>query len=76
MELTVNGDLMRRLIKEKFGSYEAFGDECGVSRQYVSRVVNGQDIPALERAVQFAALLGVSVEELFPKESALTLEAA
>lgn len=76
MELSVNSELMRRLIKDQFGSYESFGDRCGLSRQYVSRVVNGQDIPTLERAVQFATVLGVSVEDLFPSPKVIALAAA
>jgi DNA-binding XRE family transcriptional regulator len=55
---------LEQLVLEKFGSRAAFAKVCGISRQYMNEIMNGKHDPSLERAVVFADILGVSVDEL------------
>jgi DNA-binding XRE family transcriptional regulator len=69
--MLIDGERMRELIKEKYGSQNAFAKQANVSRQYIFQVLSGEFDPSLERLVQFAELLGVSTDELLGKELAL-----
>jgi transcriptional regulator with XRE-family HTH domain len=57
------------LIKKRFGTQVAFAAACGVSKQYIHRIIKGELNPSLARLVQFADLLGVSTDELLKAES-------
>jgi len=67
----IDGARMRQLIKEKYRTQSAFAKACGVSRQYVHQVITGEVDPSVERLILFANLLGVPMDELVGKESAL-----
>lgn len=71
MESRLDLALLRRLIKEKYRTQVAFAAALGVSRQYVSQIVNGEFEPTLDRLVQFSDLLDVSTDELLGKAVAL-----
>lgn len=71
MSTILDVERMKVLIRQKFGSQSAFAEALGVSRQYVSQILMGEYEPSLERLVQFADLLEVSVDELLGKELAL-----
>ena len=70
----IDTELMRTRIREKFGSQQAFGDACNppIRRQFLSRILLGIQDPSLERTVEFARLLDVSLEELVPAGKELT----
>jgi transcriptional regulator with XRE-family HTH domain len=53
-----------QLIAARYGSQAAFARACEVSPQYISQIVSGVFSPTLERAVQFAALLDCTVDDL------------
>lgn len=67
----IDGAELQRLIRAKYRSLAAFAKACGISRQYVHQVVNGEIDPSVERLVLFADLLGVPVDDLLGKEIAL-----
>lgn len=71
MNTILDVERIKVLIRQKFGSQSAFAEALGVSRQYVSQILMGEYEPSLERLVQFADLLEVSVDELLGKELAL-----
>lgn len=60
----MNTGRLLQLIKEKYKTQTAFAQACGVTKQYLGQVISGEFSPTLERAVQFADLLGVSVDEI------------
>jgi transcriptional regulator with XRE-family HTH domain len=62
---------LRELIKAHYGTQTAFAEALGVTKQYVSQIVNGEIEPTLERLVQFSDLLSVTTDELLGKEFAL-----
>ena len=62
--MLLDAERLTALIQEKFGTRVAFADACGVSKQYVHRIVKGELNPSLSRLVQFADLLGVPPAEL------------
>ena len=64
MPTVLNTEKFARRIKEKYGSQSAFARACGVSRQYIAQIIAGEFSPTLERAAQFADLLGVCVDDL------------
>ncbi len=64
MPTVINTGKLLQLIKEKYKTQAAFAQACGVTKQYVGQILNGEFSPTLERAVQFADVLGVSVDEL------------
>ncbi len=74
--MLIDSGRMRQLIKEKYGSQNAFSKAAGVSRQYIFQVLSGEFDPSLERVVQFADLLGVTVDELLGKDATLVRVAA
>lgn len=63
MPTAVNTAKLLQLIEAKFGSQAAFARACGVSRQYIAQIIIGEFSPTLERTVQFADLLEVSLDE-------------
>lgn len=71
MNTILDVERMKILIREKYGSQSAFAEALGLSRQYVSQILNGEYEPSLERLVQFADLLDVTADELLGKELAL-----
>jgi len=46
-------------------SQEAFADQCGFARSYMSRIERGRANPSLDAIETLAAGLKVSVEDLF-----------
>lgn len=64
MPTVVNTGRLLQLIKEKYKTQTAFAQACGVTKQYLGQILKGDFSPTLERAIQFADLLGVSVDEL------------
>ncbi len=64
MASVVNTSKLRKLIECKYNTQAAFAQACGVTKQYMSQIVNGEFSPTLERAVQFADLLDVSLDDL------------
>lgn len=64
MAKKVDCRLLESLIKSKFKTQIAFAAAAGVSRQYVSQIVKGERSPSLATIVEFAALLGVTVDKL------------
>jgi len=64
----INTGRLLQLIKEKYKTQTAFAQACGVTKQYLGQVISGEFSPTLERAVQFAQLLDVSVDDLVVKE--------
>lgn len=74
-EVKIDGDRLTELIRGKYGTAAAFAAAAGVSRQYVSQVVNNQvAVPPIDRLIQFAQLLGVDHTEflIIPKALAQT----
>lgn len=54
---------LRTLIADRFGSYEALGDEIGLTKQGVSEYVNGRSArPTTRYAI--AKALGVDVDQI------------
>ena len=47
-------------------------EQLGLSRGYVSRVVNGETRPSIDRALAFSKVLDVPVEELFGRDEGAT----
>lgn len=68
MTMALNTAKMCQLIAKKFRRQADFARACGVSRQYISDVLKGKQIPTLERMVQFADFLGVTVDELLTRK--------
>jgi transcriptional regulator with XRE-family HTH domain len=68
MPTVLNTERLQQLIQQKFGSQVEFAKACGVSKQYIGRIWNGEDSPSLERIIQFANLLGVSIDELIIRD--------
>lgn len=62
---------LRTLIADRFGSYEALGDEIGMTKAGVSEVVNGRTSrPTTRYAI--AKALGVEVEDVdWPADAAV-----
>lgn len=81
MGVTLRGDFLKSKIREEFGrgrqsGVTPFARTIGVSTSYVYALINGEDSPSLDRAVQIAQVLGVSVDDLLsigPKEGALAM---
>lgn len=69
MPTVLNTARLKQLIEQKYGSQVEFAKKLGVSKQYINRVVKGEDSPSLERVMQFADLLDVTVDELLVKGS-------
>jgi len=67
----IDVERLKQLIDQKYTSRSAFAERLGVSRQYVSQILKGEFDPSVERLMQFAELLDVSVDELLGKELAL-----
>ena len=59
------GDRLRTLRMEKNLSQGDIEKRCGLLRCYVSRVENGQTVPAVETLEKFARALEVPIYELF-----------
>lgn len=61
---------LRTLISDRFGSYEALGEEIGLTKQGVSEYVNGRSArPTTRYAI--AKALGVEVDQIeWPTETA------
>jgi len=64
MPTVLNTARLLQLIEQKFGSQVEFAKKCGVSKQYIHQLVKGDFSPSLERVMQFADLLEVTVDEL------------
>lgn len=60
-------DSLKDLIRKRFGSYEALGQEIGISAQAVAAIVNGQTRGASARYA-VASALGVKVSDLWPDQ--------
>jgi transcriptional regulator with XRE-family HTH domain len=65
----VNRTRLGELIAARYPSQSAFARGCGVSPQYVNQVLQGEVVPSLARMVQFAVLLGVSMDELVIRDA-------
>ena len=59
------GDRIRELRKARGFSQEAFADECGLARTYMSRIETGGSNASLDAIEKLAQALEVTVEELF-----------
>lgn len=62
------------LRREKNIGQSYLVENLGVSRQTISSIENGHQIPSLELALDMANLLGVPVEDLFLHENRFTKE--
>ena len=49
-------------------SQKALAEECGLPQSYISRFLNGKQIPTNGQAYQIADALGVEVDEIFKLE--------
>lgn len=68
--LRVKFGLRIRQLREAAGfSQEAFADECGYARSYMSRIERGLGNPSLDAIEVLAKALHVPVEELFTDSS-------
>jgi len=59
------GDRIKTLRIAKGISQEAFADQCGYARSYMSRVERGLANPSLDAVEVFAMALKIEVKELF-----------
>jgi transcriptional regulator with XRE-family HTH domain len=66
----VVGARVQRLRKEKEFSFDAFVEECGLGRGYVSELERGLVVPSLHALVKLAAALEVTVADLVSGETA------
>ena len=64
MPTVINTGKLLGLVKEKYKTQTAFAEACGVTKQYIGQIINGDFSPTLERTMQFADMLGVTVDEL------------
>lgn len=71
MKTVIDVERLKQLIDQKYPSRSVFAEKLGVSRQYISQILGGEYDPSVERLMQFAELLDVSVDELLGKELAL-----
>lgn len=58
---------IRELMEEQRHSYSTIADEIGITPQAVSDIVNGKTTSSTAR-FSVATVLGVEVEDLWPKE--------
>ena len=58
------GERLRALRHERGVSQEAFADECGLDRTYVSGIERGQRNVGLRNVEVIAKALGISISEL------------
>jgi transcriptional regulator with XRE-family HTH domain len=61
---TVVGERVRRLRDEKEFTFDAFVEECGLGRGYVSELERGLVVPSLHALQKLAAALEVTVADL------------
>jgi transcriptional regulator with XRE-family HTH domain len=71
MNTVIDVERLKKLIDAKYTSRSVFAEKLGVSRQYISQILKGEYDPSVERLMEFAELLDVSVDELLGKELAL-----
>ena len=55
------GNRLRQMRKEKGMSQEKFGKLLGLSKQVLSKYETYQRIPKINKVIEFATILGVSV---------------
>lgn len=66
--MAVNSKLRDRI--REAGGQRAFSRLLGVHESLVSKIVRGERKPSEEKKRRWAGVLGVSVEEVFPREDA------
>jgi len=59
------GDKIKQLRKARELSQEAFADQCGFDRTYISGIERGRRNPSLAAIETLAKALGISVSDLF-----------
>ncbi|MFG5863815.1 helix-turn-helix domain-containing protein [Metapseudomonas sp. CR1201] len=59
------GNRVRELRQAKGITQEAFADQCGFARTYMSRVETGGANPSLDAIKVLADALGISISTLF-----------
>jgi transcriptional regulator with XRE-family HTH domain len=59
------GDRVRELRRDRGFSQEAFADECGLHRTYMSGIERGLRNVSLENIARIANALGVPIGDLF-----------
>lgn len=64
----LNRELLRKKMEEKHLSQQALGEMVGVSQQMIAHILTGRKQPSLALAVDLAAALGCTVDELVVKE--------
>lgn len=68
-QTNLNLPLLRKRIRQLYGSQSAFARHCGWSRQYVSGLLGGHSSVSLRRAIELAAALELPVDELLEAEA-------
>ena len=60
----VNGTLLRQLIKDNFKNQEEFAEHVGLSKSFISRLVNNNADCSIKTLSRIARPFGVSVRLL------------
>ena len=68
-------DNLEKLCAEH-GRIQEVADAAGLSRPYLSKIINGHSVPTLDVAARIAEAAGFSLAELLRKKSARKLAAA
>ena len=64
--------LLRKRIKERYGTFGAFADEMGIPKQRMSRMLTGKTDWSLDEVAMAAEMLGITdkiLEYFFTKKS-------
>jgi putative transcriptional regulator len=56
---------IQELINQKGMIQGDLAERCGVRREYINRIINGNIIPSVYLAIKIARALGTSVESVF-----------
>lgn len=67
----VNGKLLKQLIEAKYGSQENYHRQTGISKSYISALVNDRADCSLKKLYQIAVSLDVGMDLLIkdPRKS-------
>ncbi|MBN2582534.1 MAG: helix-turn-helix transcriptional regulator [Planctomycetes bacterium] len=64
----IDGDKLRRILRQRKKSGEDIAKQAGISRSAFSRILNGKAVARRKNAERIAAALGVPLSELAPDE--------
>lgn len=59
------GENLRRIRVGRHITQEHLAEQCGISREYVSRVENGAQSPTVAMCFRFASEFGLHISDLF-----------